>query len=84
MSMENLSINVEETGKNIMDLRKKAGLKGKGKEKEKEARNCLKVPIATVHWRQGRMVGAHRLQVQPARLLGSASPSTPPRPCPLD
>ena len=65
-------------------VRKKAGLKGKGKEKEKEARNCLKVPIATVHWRQGRMVGAHRLQVQPARLLGSASPSTPPRPCPLD
>jgi len=39
-------------------VRKKAGLRGKGKEKEKEVRNCLKVPIATVHWRQGHMVGA--------------------------
>lgn len=42
-------------------MRKRAGLRGKGKEKEKEAGNCLKVPIATGHWRQNHMLGARRL-----------------------
>ena len=42
-------------------VRKRAGLRGKGREKEKEAGNCLKVPIATAHWRQDHMMGAQRL-----------------------
>ena len=42
-------------------VRKRAGLRGKGREKEKEAGNCLQVPIATAHWRQDHMMGARRL-----------------------